>query len=258
MTRILVLDIETAPNIAYVWGFFKEFIQPKQVLEDCTIMSWSAKWLGEKKFFYEDTRKDSEVDILKKLVPLLDEANIVIGHNVSGFDMPRIRGRCLVNGIDLPSPYKEIDTYRIARRAFGFDKNSLEYLARILGVNLKGEHKEFPGFDLWLECIRGNAKAWKEMKKYNKQDVAVTEQVYYNIRPYADGHPNLGVMNEPESISCPKCGADESSQERRGFSYTNIGKYQRYKCHNCGGWHRSRNSLYPKELRKNLTVNAVG
>ena len=38
---ILILDIETAPNLAYVWKFFKANISPKQVLEDCSIMSWS-------------------------------------------------------------------------------------------------------------------------------------------------------------------------------------------------------------------------
>ena len=253
--NILILDIETAPNIAYVWGFFKEFVQPKQVIEDCTIMSWSAKWLGQTKFFYEDTRKESETDILKKLVPLLDKADIVIGHNVSGFDMPKIRGRCLVSGLDLPSPYKEIDTYKVARRAFGFDKNSLEFLARILGVEQKGEHKEFPGFELWLECIRGNKKAWNEMKKYNIQDVMVTEQVYYNIRPYIYNHPNLGVYLESSLIVCPKCGSENN--ERRGFAYTNTGKFQRYYCRSCGGWHRSRYTEYPTDLRKVLSTNVV-
>jgi hypothetical protein len=258
MAKILILDIETAPNVAYVWGFFKEFIQPKQVLEDCTILSWSAKWLGEKKFFYEDTSKQTESEALAKLVPLLDKANMVVGHNVSGFDMPKIRGRCLVNGINLPSPYKEIDTYKAARRAFGFDKNSLEYLANILGVEAKGDHKKFPGFELWLECLRDNKEAWAEMKKYNMLDVSVTEQVYLNIRPYIDNHPNVGVYNEPEEISCPKCGADSSFQERRGFSYTNTGKYQQYACKSCGGWHRTRNTEYPKDIRKHLTVNSVG
>lgn len=258
MARILILDIETAPNVAYVWGFFKENIGAKQVLEDCEILSWSAKWLGEKEFFYEDSQKCDEADILEPLVELLDEADMVVGHNLKRFDMPKIRGRCLVNGIDLPSPYKEIDTYQAVRRAFGFDRNTLEEVARILGVAQKSGHKQFPGFELWLECLRGNPDAWAEMKMYNMQDVLVTEQVYLNIRPYIDNHPVVTVYDEPEETSCPKCGADSSFQERRGYAYTNVGKYQKYKCNSCGGWHRSRHTLLEKDISKILTVNVAG
>ena len=254
--KILILDIETAPNLAYVWGFFKEFVAPKQVLEDCSILSWSAKWLGHTKFFYEDVSKDTEVDILSKLVDLLDEADMVVGHNLKKFDMPKIRGRCLVNGLDVPSPYKEIDTYQTARRAFGFDRNTLEELARILGVAPKSDHKKFPGFELWYQCLVNNPEAWKEMRKYNMQDVLVTEQVYLNIRPYITNHPNIGVLLESEEIVCPKCGSEHN--QRRGYAYTSTGKYQQYQCQTCGGWHRSRNTEYPVELRKNLTVNAIG
>ena len=255
MTRILILDIETAPNLAYVWGFFKEHIAPKQVLEDCSILSWSAKWLGDKDIMYADTQQSSELDILTDLCYFLDKADIVIGHNLKRFDMPKIRGRCLVNGISLPSPYKEIDTYTTARRAFGFDRNTLAEIARMLGVEAKGDHKKFPGFELWSECLKGNNAAWKDMKKYNKQDVLVTEQVYLKIRPYITNHPAVTVHGEIEDICCPKCGADEGFQERRGYAYTNVGKYQRYKCNHCGGWHRGRKTILPTTSSKHLTVS---
>lgn len=151
---------------------------------------------------------------------------------------------------------KEIDTYQTARRAFGFDRNSLEELARILGVAAKSDHKKFPGFELWYQCLVNNPEAWKEMRKYNMQDVLVTEQVYLNIRPYITNHPNIGVLLESEEIVCPKCGSEHN--QRRGYAYTSTGKYQQYQCQTCGGWHRSRNTEYPVELRKNLTVNTIG
>ena len=259
MARILILDIETAPNLAYVWGFFKEHISPKQVLEDSTILSWSAKWLGDKEVMYLDTQHASELDVLTDLCYFIDKAVMVVGHNLKRFDMPKIRGRCLVNGITVPSPYKEIDTYQVARRAFGFDRNTLEELARILGVDAKGDHKKFPGFELWAECLKSNPKAWKEMEKYNKQDVLVTEQMYLKMRPYITNHPAVTVhgdyYGDIEAIACPKCGADSGFQERRGYAYTNIGKYQRYKCNNCGGWHRGRKTLLPAAQSQHLTVS---
>ena len=57
---ILILDIETAPNLAYVWKFFKANISPKQVLEDCSIMSWSAKWLGDDKTAFMSGNRATE------------------------------------------------------------------------------------------------------------------------------------------------------------------------------------------------------
>lgn len=252
---ILILDIETAPNLAYVWKFFKENISPKQVLEDCSIISWSAKWLGDDKTAFISSNKATEKEMLESLVVFLDEADIVVGHNVSGFDMPKIRGRCLVHGIPLPSPYKEIDTYRIAKKEFGFDRNSLEYLARVLGVGAKGTHSKFPGFALWRACLSGDEEAWKEMEEYNRLDVDITEKVYLALRPYSTNHPNLGVFIESEEIICPKCGSDNN--ERRGFAYTNTSKFQRYQCRMCGGWHRSRYTEYPKDKRKVLTANAT-
>jgi DNA polymerase elongation subunit (family B) len=255
MVNILVLDIETAPNLAYVWGMFKETIQPKQVVEDSTIITWAAKWLEESDCMFGSAERDDEKDILESLAAVLDEADMVVGHNVTKFDMAKIRGRCMVHGIPLPSPYKEIDTYRVARKEFGFDKNSLEYLSRILGVDEKSSHKEFPGFELWAECLKGNPKAWKEMLKYNIQDVYTTEQVYLKMRPYITNHPNVGVYDQNDAPTCPKCGSTDL--QKRGKQPTNTQEYQRYYCKSCGGWSRGRFTILDKDKRHNILANAV-
>jgi len=253
--RILVADIETAPNLAYVWRFWKENISPKQVLEHCSILAVSAKWLGEKDIFYWDVQHRSEKWLLRNLNKLLDEADLVVGHNSAKFDTPKIRGRSLVNGLPIPSPYKEADTCKIARHEFGFDSNSLEYLAKVLEVPPKSSHKKFPGFELWAECLRGNPEAWAEMKAYNIQDIITTEEVYLKIRPYARFHPNMSVMYEDGVVRCPKCSS--TNLIKKGWQYTNVGKYPRHKCRDCGGWARGRFTEYDKDARKSLLVNAV-
>lgn len=255
-------DIETAPNEAYVWRFFKENIGANQIIENCKMISWGAKWLGKSTVYYEDTEHQSEKSILKKISVLLDEADMVVGHNLAAFDMPKIRGRSLVYKLPLPSPYREFCTYKTAVREFGFDSNSLEFLAKALGCkNLKFPHSKFPGFLLWRECMAGNPEAWKEMKKYNKQDVIVTEEVYLLMRPYARYHPNVAVHSESENVQCPKCGSEKLVKQKNGSyhkdAYTNVGKYKRYQCGDCGGYHRSRFTEYPKEHRKALAVNVT-
>ncbi|MEL7422985.1 MAG: ribonuclease H-like domain-containing protein, partial [Bacteroidota bacterium] len=148
-----------------------------------------------------------------------------------------------------------IDTLRIAKREFRFDSNKLEYIAKVLGVEEKDQHKEFPGFELWAECMAGNPKAWKEMRLYNVQDVITLEQVYLKLRPWATNHPNVMVNKDSEEHACPKCGG--THLHRRGYQYTNTGKYQRYQCTDCGGWSRTRYTENTKEVRKSLLTNAV-
>lgn len=255
MTRILILDIETSPNIAYVWRFWKESVGAKQVLENGQILSFAAKWLNEETIYYQDVSQNDEKHMMKILFKLLDEADIVVAHNGDKFDLPHVQGRGLVLGLKPPAPYKTVDTRRVASYEFNFPSNSLEYLANVLKLkNRKDGHKKFPGFELWLGVLANNPEAWAEMREYNIQDILVLEELYLIMRPYMKRHPNVGVFEDQDSVVCPKCGSDHIHW--RGYSHTNVGRYHRFQCNGCGGWGRSRTSIYPKELRKNIAVNA--
>lgn len=250
--KILVLDIETFPNIAYVWKFWKENVGAKQVLHHSQIASFACKWLNEPEVFYFDRfHLETEKALLELLNEFLDHADIVVAHNGDRFDLPTIAGRSIVLGLQPPSPFKTIDTRLSSRKLFNFPSNSLEYLGNVFDVEKKDNHKKFPGFELWAECLKGNAEAWDEMKVYNIQDVITLEQVYLKMRPYINNHPHVTIFDEPketDAITCPKCGGIHTN--RRGFSYTNTGKYQRFTCLDCGGWARTRYT----ELNRNVKL----
>lgn len=245
--KILILDIETAPKLAYVWRFFKENISPKQVKEHGHIMSFAAKWLGSEEVLYYENRETDDDALLSSLSQLMDEADAVVAHNGRDFDMKQIRARALVNGLKPLSPVKIIDTKIIAKKEFGFPSNSLEYLSKVLNLkNQKKSHAKFPGFELWQECLRGNPDAWAEMREYNIQDVLALEELYLLLRPWDTQHPNVTIYAEDNSqVACPKCGGFHL--QRRGFAYTNVGKYQRFQCTDCGGWGRTRYSEVGKQ-----------
>lgn len=255
MARILILDIETSPNIAYVWRFFKENVGAKQVLENGQILSFAAKWLDEDSIIYQDVQHDSELHMMTILFQLLDEADIVVAHNGDKFDLPHVQGRGVVLGLKPPAPYKTVDTVKVARYEFNFPSNSLEYLANVLKLkNRKDGHKKFPGFELWLGVLANNPEAWAEMREYNIIDILVLEELYLRLRPYMRRHPNVGVFEDDAvAVACPKCGSN--SIQYRGYAHTNVSRYRRFQCNDCGGWGRLRTNEYPVEGRKNLALN---
>src|SRR6266487_356449 len=191
--RILLFDIETAPSLGWVWEKWETNVLAFKT--QWYILSFAYKWLGEKRIhthalpdftiFTKDREDDS--GLVRELWSLLDRADIVVGHNGDRFDLRKSNARFIVHGLAPPSPYKSIDTLKIARRHFNFTSNRLDDLGQYLSVGRKLAHT---GVHLWLGCMRGDEKSWTMMRRYNAQDVALLERVYLKLRPWATGHPN--------------------------------------------------------------------
>ena len=257
MPNILYLDIETAPKLAYVYQFFKTNISPKQVKEHGYIISYSAIWNDDPddRVIYNETRTENDTKLVKQLIKLLDKADFVVGHNAEMFDAATINARALVLGLKPPSPYKVIDTYKAAKRYFKFESNSLEYISGVLDIEHKKlAHNKFPGYELFIECVRGNPEAFEENKKYNIWDTLTVRDVYKEMRPWIRNHPNVAVFDEVEKHVCPACGG--THLHARGYSYTNVGKYHRYHCQDCGKWSRTRFTERAKNAARSLLTNA--
>ena len=253
--KILTFDLETAPNLAYVWGAWKQNVSLTQTVGKGYLLSFAAKWLHSDEIIYEENRTDNDKDLVQKMIDLMDEADIVVAHNGNKFDIPTVNARAAVHGIDPPSPYKSVDTLAVAKRYFRFTQNTLAYLTNAFGVTEKLKHKKFPGWELWVECLKHNDEAWKEMKEYNIQDVISLEELYLRMRPWISNHPNIGVFDELEVPVCPKCGGKHVHY--RGYYNTNVGKYRKFQCQDCKGWGRTRFTEYPRHLSRKLITNAA-
>jgi hypothetical protein len=256
--RILLIDIETAPKIAYVWRTFKENISVEQIVSDTHLLSFAAKWLGEREIIYSDQSRSRQMSddtrLLKQIHALLDEADIVIAHNGQAFDLPFVLTRMAAADIPPPSNFRQVDTYRVAKKQFGFTFNKLEFLAKALKCKVrKNPHKRFPGMELWKECLARNQEAWDEMRTYNIDDVRVLEEVYMKLRPWIEGHPNVGMYRNYDRPSCPVCGG--THMVRRKLYYTNTNIYPLYRCSDCGKYARGRKGEANPQHRKNQLMN---
>lgn len=231
--RILLLDIETSPNTAYVWKLFKENIPLARLIDSSEVMCWSAKWLGEKEIHFDSIRKSHYRMMLKRIHNLLNEADAVIHYNGKSFDIPTLNKEFLLYGFAPPAPYKQIDLINTARSQFRFTSNKLDYISQRLGLGKKTD----TNFQLWIDCMNKDPVAWKQMEKYNKNDVVMLEALYNKLRPWIKNHPNYALY-QSETICCPHCG--ESDFQKRGYSYTSVCRYARFRCNACGTWFRDR------------------
>lgn len=239
--KILIVDIETWPLLADAWKLFDVNIGLNQIVRDWSILAWCAKWRGQKKIHYQDTGNQKDIYDDSKILPalwdLFNEADIVVGQNSNRFDVKKINARFFINKTNdrrPPSDYRKQDTMVMAKANFGFTSFKLEYMAKVAELkNQKMTQREFVGHDLWRECANGNKRAWKEMRKYNPQDVLATEELYELILPW-DNKINFNTYHKMHDNICG-CGSTDFT--KYGYRHKNGGKYQRYICVGCGKAH---------------------
>lgn len=251
--KVLCIDLETKPVLAWVWGLFDQNIGIEQIEEDWCILSFAAKWSDSKEVIQSDLRKgindNNEKSMLRKIWKLLDEADIVVGQNSKRFDVKKLNEQFLKYGMRPPSPYRQEDTLVMSKKYFSPTSHKLEYRSKQLNKKYKKlSHSKFPGFSLWKECIHGNQDAWREMALYNVFDVLATEEYLSILKPW-DNSVKYAVYDDNE---CMRCDCGSYNVQKRGYNFSNTGKTQRYQCTDCGKWHSGKQNLLSKSKRSVL------
>lgn len=251
MPKILLLDIETYPNIATVWGLFKQNISLNQMLEPDGVLCWAAKWHGVPEseapvmFMKANPKKPAERRrMMRALWNLLDEADIIVHYNGKRFDVPFINREFLEQRWTPPSPYHQIDLLKTVEKKFRFPSRKLAFVTKQLGQ--KG--KVHVSHELWLACMNNDPEAWAKMQEYNVTDVTELEETYDTLLPWIVQHPNLAMWISSPNPTCSHCGS--TKVHKRGYQHLRTQTYQRYQCQSCGTWMRER--LAEKRTDKRL------
>jgi hypothetical protein len=247
-SNILIIDIESSPNLAYVWGLWDQNVSLPMLLKPQDIMCFSAKWYGQSEIQFYSTYHDGHEAMTFAAWDLYNNADIVIGYNQKGYDNKHMNREFLLEELGPPSPYKDIDLLSVVKSKFKFPSNKLDYVAQTLGVGAKTSHT---GFQLWKDCMTGTdeekAAAWALMKTYNMQDVTITEGVYDKVKGWINNHPVVYSIIDPDSLICPKDGSD--NLVKTGVHKVGLFEYDRYICEDCGSWYRSAASNRIANLR---------
>ena len=229
--KILLLDIETSPNTAFVWGLWNENIPLARLIDSSQVLCWAAKWHGEKNVMFDSIHKSKHKNMIQGIHNLMNDADAIVHYNGARFDIPTLNKEFLLHKFLPPAPYKQIDLLQVARKQFRFTSNKLDYVAGKLGFGNKHE----TDFQLWVDCMNKKSEAWKKMEAYNKQDVILLEKVYDHLKGWIKSHPNHNAYTA--NTVCPNCGSRKLNKRGTQVSLSRV--YQRFQCQGCGSWSRS-------------------
>ena len=244
--KTLLLDIETQPNLAWVWGMYKQHVNPAQLEKPKEILCFATEWLEapyKPTFLAEWTVGRQGMAIGARA--LLDEADAVITYNGDRFDLPHLKALMLTEGLTPPSPYRSIDLYKTMKQ-FELPFRKLGYVTELLGLSTKSETG---GFQLWKDVMAGDLEAQRRMQGYNENDVTIMRDLYYRLLPWIKSPPNRLLYDDDEDIARCARPACRGKLEKRGTRATGVGLYQRYRCTECGGWTTSGKRLEGADLR---------
>lgn len=244
--KMLYLDIETTPHEGTFWSQFTKFIPLNQLRKPTYLLSWAAKWEGERDVKF---RRHSADDCVTTIWELLDQADVVCHYNGKAFDIKHLNREFALAGLTPPSPYSQVDLLTTVRTNFKLASNKLDYVCQYFGLGTKVKHV---GIELWYGCMEGNEDDWKIMEKYNKRDVTLLPKLYKFLRPWIKTHPNAGLVSSIDKPCCSTCGS--SAVQSRGTYATKTSVYERFWCTNCGTWLRRRKQ--EKQTSENVLVRA--
>ena len=227
----LFFDIETSPNIVYSWRIgWNITITPDNIIDERKIICICWKWENEDKVYsatWDNNQCDKEA--LKEFIKVANEADEIVAHNGDRFDEKWIRTRALFHRLHILPKYKSLDTLKKAKTHFLFNSNKLDYIAKFLGVGAKLEHS---GFDMWVQCMKGDKEALNQMVEYCKMDCIVLEDVYHQLQSYIKHNTHHGVINLGTKADCPNCSSNNNTYFK--LEVTAAGTIKRImKCNHC-------------------------
>lgn len=248
--KVLIYDLETAPLLGHFWRITQDYISPEGIRHDTFLLSWSAKWRGERRVYSQVLESDEAVAqndsrIVEGIAEMVRDADYIVAHNIDKFDFKMLNARLFQLRLEPLGPVQTIDTKRLARRDLGMASTSLDYLAEFLGHGRKMKMT----FDDWQRAYNGDPKALRKMDRYCRRDTVLLGQVLEDMIPYVRNLPRLVEGNG--AFVCAYCGSPDLI--RRGMKHTGAGSYQQWQCKACSRYSREPTAIKAKKpgLRPN-------
>lgn len=257
--KILVADIERVPGVFRgryrnldVSGEFWSLSDYKHLfgrIKADDVVSYPrticAAWrvIGGKKIeFAAEWESGGAAGLHRRLFDAVDGADVLVGHNVAGFDIKHLRTGWIEHDLGEPSPFKLVDTLSVARQKLGAESKTLDALTKRFGIPSKTDHYSIA---MAKAAVAGDKKAQRKIRDYNRGDIEASEALFLKLQHLAN-LPHASLYGGSDEDAC-RCGSTDLRKE--GFAYTALGRYQQYACKSCGRWLRGKKALQVASVR---------
>lgn len=249
--RILVLDVERLPGLTRQFWWDRGDLKHRYVhyetverLPRVTIVC--AKWYDQLEVMrFAEWDKGGRNRFLRRVHSLLDRADIIVGHNVDGADLPWLRNDLHIEaGLPPLSPHKTVDTLKVLRRQFGDGTpfKGMDAFCRIVGLPAKTD--EYDREAMERAVTHKSVEDRQRLTDYCAGDVVATQGVYDFLRPHIKNHPTLFVPGKDSLTTCHRCGGATEAVPKRYVA--NVLTYTMRRCTRCKGY--SRISIEPERM----------
>lgn len=238
--RVLTIDLERVPGFVTrpIWHPSDakrwNWIPPEEWTSEPRTVCFTAKWHGERAVFYAEWDSDDPHYLAKVSAELFDEADIVVTYNGARADIRWLQEPWDDLGLN-PTPYKHVDLFRLQTRWARLRKSLSYLLDKMSLANKDGKYN----IDEAMGACAGDDKMRRRLKRYNVQDVVITEQLFDRLRHLLPGI-NLGVYHADaeDTRRCPYCGK-EDTLTANGWYTASVQRYAMFTCSACGGHSRT-------------------
>lgn len=248
--RILILDVERLPGITKQFWWDRGDLKNRYIhyetverLPRTTIVC--AKWYDRPELIeLAEWDNGGRKTFLRNVHRLIEQADIIVGHNIDNADIPWLKGDLHIEaGLPPLPPFKTVDTLKVLRREFksGAPFKSLDAFCQIAGIPSKTDKYDRMAME---RAVDGSTEDRERLVAYCSGDVVATQGLYDYLRPYIKNHPALFADGKDKMALCNRCGHDTEPIARRYVA--NIISYSMRKCTNCGGY--SRLSVEPERM----------
>ena len=249
--KILILDVERLPGITEQYWWDRSDLKNRYISYESTVRMPRTTIVCAKWYDSPDVIELAEWDpggrkrFLKRVHSLLTQAEIVVGHYITGADLPWLAGDLhLEAGLPPLPPIKTVDTLKVIRKVFGSGApfKSLDAFCQIVGIESKTDRYDQRAME--RAVTEKSIPDREKLTAYCVGDVLASQGLYDFLRPYIPNHPTLFVDGKDKLTVCHRCGHDTKPIPRRYVA--NVLTYSMRKCTQCGGY--SRISIEPSRM----------
>lgn len=232
-SKVVTFDIERMKGRAEVefWDL-GDFKNRRIHADDVTLwprticLAWRE--YGKKRVEFASEWDDGREGMLHRAWEMFDQADVLYGHNVDGFDVKKLNAEWALMGLPPPTPFKTVDTLKLARRRFGYESNTLNALCVRLDIVAKTDRFDA---EVARAALAGDKAAQKRLKGYNIGDVKASEALVDALRAWVDNHPHDKHGTIDDRLTCPSCWG--TNLTRNGTKLANQITYTMWRCE-CG------------------------